>query len=231
MAINAVGQDLATYGRVQTKKDTENKGILGKDDFMKLLLVQLQHQDPTEPMDSQTILTQTSQLATLEASGNTNKALTNLATSLKASQNFSSVAAIGKTADLGSNAIGYKKMSTSTFEVYFPQEIKVGTVEILDNKGKIIATMPIDMKDKDGKALDKKASGVYKFDWDGKLTGGATAESGIYYVTVSYKNPKGEAQTTRLGTYPITAVRFEDGNVQVKLGSNYVPLNKVKEIY
>ncbi|WP_321779521.1 flagellar hook capping FlgD N-terminal domain-containing protein [Sulfurimonas sp.] len=231
MAINSVGQNLATNGEVNANKKVENKGILGKDDFMKLLLVQLQHQDPTEPMDSQTILTQTSQLATLEASANTNKALASLAASLKSSQNFSSVAAIGKTADLGSNAIGHKKSSTSTFEVYFPQEIKVGTVEILDSKGKIIATMPIDMKDKDGKVLDKKASGVYKFDWDGKLKSGAAAESGIYYVTVSYKNPKGEAQTTRLGTYPITAVRFENGDVQVKLGSNYVPLNKIKEIY
>ena len=98
MAINSVGQNLATNGEVQNTQTTEDKTILGKDDFMTLLLVELQHQDPTEPMDSEKILSQTSQLATLEASENTNKALADLATSLGASQNFSSISAIGKTA-------------------------------------------------------------------------------------------------------------------------------------
>ncbi|NOR58659.1 MAG: flagellar hook capping protein [Sulfurimonas sp.] len=231
MAITSTGLNAATNAETVTSTATENKTVLGKDDFMTLLLVELQHQDPTEPMDSEKILSQTSQLATLEASENTNKALSDLSTSLKASQNFSSISAIGKTADLGSNAIGHDEGSTSSFEVYFPQEIKTGTVEILDSEGKIVATMPIDMKDADGNVLDKKASDVYQFDWDGMLTDGSAAGSGVYYITASYTNPAGEAQTTRMGTYPIEAVRFENGSAQVKVGSNYVALDKVKEIY
>ena len=58
------------------------KAVLDKDSFMKLLLVELQHQDPTDPMDADKILTQTSQLATLESASNTNKALEDLATQL-----------------------------------------------------------------------------------------------------------------------------------------------------
>ncbi len=155
MAINSVGQNLATYGETQTAEVTENKGVLGKDDFMTLLLVELQHQDPTEPMDSEKILSQTSQLATLEASENTNTALENLAASLNSSQNFSSISAIGKTADLGSNAIAHDEGSLSSFEVYFPQEIKTGTIEVLDTEGKIVGTIDIDMTDEDGNTLEK----------------------------------------------------------------------------
>jgi flagellar basal-body rod modification protein FlgD len=221
MAINSVGQNLATNGEVQTATATENKTVLGKDDFMTLLLVELQHQDPTEPMDSEKILSQTSQLATLEASENTNKALSDLATSLNASQNFSSISAIGKTADLGSNAIAHDEGSTSSFEVYFPQEIQSGTIELLDSEGQIVGTMPV----------EPDAAGTYRFDWDGKLTSGDAAGSGVYYVTSSYINPAGEAQTTRMGTYPIEAVRFENGAALVKVGSNYVPLDQVKEVY
>ncbi len=95
---------------------------------MTLLLVELQNQDPTEPMDSEKILTQTSQLAGLEASENTNKALEDLAASLSSTQQFSTIAAIGKTADLGSNAIVLEEGSASTFEVYFPSDIQQGTV-------------------------------------------------------------------------------------------------------
>jgi len=111
---------------------------LGKDDFLKLLLVELQYQDPTAPMDTEKILTQTSQLATLEASANTTKALEELAASLKTSQNFNTVAAIGKMADLGSNGLIYEKGYSTDFEMYFPSDIASGQVEILDTDGNII---------------------------------------------------------------------------------------------
>jgi len=231
MAINSVGENLATNGTVDYTTAVEDKTVLGKDDFMTLLLVELQHQDPTEPMDSEKILSQTSQLATLEASENTNKALEDLAVSLSSSQNFSSISAIGKTADLGSNAIAHDEGSMSSFEVYFPQEIKAGTIEVLDSEGNIVATMPVEMEDENGNSLDTKASGVYQFDWNGTLADGTNAGSGVYYITASYTNPSGEALNTRMGTYPIEAVRFEGGEALAKVGSNYVSLESIKEVY
>ena len=91
MAINSVGENAALYNDPTTSTAVKDKTSLGKDDFMKLLLVQLQHQDPTEPMDSEKILTQTSQLAGLEASSNTNKALEDLAASLSNTQQFTTI--------------------------------------------------------------------------------------------------------------------------------------------
>ena len=222
MAITATGEN-AAYATTSTTttQEVEDQSVLGKDDFMTLLLVELQNQDPTEPMDSEKILTQTSQLASLESAENTNKALEDLAASLTASQNFSSISAIGKTADLGSNAIAHDEGSTSSFEVYFPQDIQNGTIEILNSEGQIVGTMPVEAND----------AGTYQFDWDGTLTGGAAADSGVYYVTSSYTNTAGEALTTRMGTYPIEAVRFENGSALVKVASNYVNLEDVVEVY
>ena len=184
-------------------------------------LVELQHQDPTEPMDSEKILSQTSQLATLESAENTNNALAELAATMGNSQQFSTISAIGKTADIGSNAIAFEEGSPASFEVYFPDEVASGTIEILDNEGQVISTV----------GIEPNPSGVYQFDWDGTLTSGGEAESGIYYVTSSYKNPAGDDLTTRMGAYPIESVRFEDGKALVKVGSNYVPLENIKEVY
>jgi len=233
MAINSYGDNLATNGVVGTASTgAKDKTALGKDDFMKLLLVELQHQDPTEPMDSEKILTQTSQLASLESAENTNTALEELAGSLGNSQQFSTIAAIGKTADLGSNAIAHDEGSISSFEVYFPESIASGNVEILDTEGNVVSTIPITMpEDANGDPADKRDAGVYQFDWNGELAGGASADSGVYYVTASYNDPDGNAQTTRMGAYPIESVRFEDGAAFVKVGSNYVPLDQVKEVY
>ena len=221
MAITSTGLNAALHTDYQAPITTEDKTALGKDDFMTLLLVELQNQDPTEPMDSDKILSQTSQLATLESAENTNKALEALAASLGTSQQFSTISAIGKTADLGSNAVGYDEGSVASFEVYFPEEVTAGTLEILDTNGNIVGTMDI----------AANPSGVYQFDWDGSLSDGSAASSGVYYITASYSDGAGNPQTTRMGAYPIESVKFEDGQTLVKVGSAYVPLENIVEVY
>jgi flagellar basal-body rod modification protein FlgD len=222
MAINAIGQDQAVYGNYTTSTEVvKDKTSLSNDDFMKLLLVELQYQDPTSPTDTEQILSQTSELATLEATDNTNKALADLAASLSASNDFSTISAIGKTADLGSNAIAIDKGSSSTFEIFFPQDVQQGSVEITDSNGDVIQTIDV----------GSNPSGVYQFTWDGTDKTGASVDGGIYYANASYTDTNGDPQTTRVGSYPIESVRFDDGKTLLKLGSNYVPLENVKEIY
>lgn len=218
MAISATS---STTSNTAASTAVNDKGVLGKDDFLKLLLVELQYQDPTEPMDSEKILTQTSQLATLESTENTNKALSELAASLSNTQQFSTIAAIGKTADLGSNAIALDKGSSSTFEMYFPTDVYKGTVEITDIDGKVIKTIDVGTNDK----------GVYQFTWDGTDKASNQVDAGIYYASASYTDPNGNALKTRVGTYPIESVRFEGGDTLVKVGSSYVSLSKIVEVY
>lgn len=221
MAITSTGLNAATNAEYVASTTTTDKSVLGKDDFMKLLLVELQNQDPTEPMDSEKILTQTSQLATLEATDKTNKALEDLATALGTTQQFSTIAAIGKTADLGSNAIVLDEGSDTTFEMYFPDDINKGTIEITDVNGNVLKTLDVGTNPK----------GVYQFTWDGTNTAGNTLDSGIYYASAKYTNPDGDSLTTRMGAYPIESVKFDSGKTYVKLGSSYVELSSVKEVY
>jgi len=219
--ITSTGLDASLYNDYAETTTVEDKTALGKDDFMTLLLVELQHQDPTEPMDSEKILTQTSQLASLESAENTNTALENLSASLANTQEFSTIAAIGKTADLGSDAISFDGSTTSSFEVYFPSDVEQGVVNITDLEGNLVATLDV----------GTNPSGVYQFDWDGMDANGNVAQEGIYRVNADYTSQSGESLSTRLGAYPIESVRFEDGETYVKVGSSYVTLADVVEVY
>lgn len=221
MAITSVGENAALYAEPVVDNSVEDKTSLSSDDFMTLLLAELQYQDPTEPTDTEQILTQTSQLASLEATDKTNNALEELAASLAASNDFSTISAIGKTADLGSNAILFEEGSSSEFEVYFPSDIESGTLEILNSDGAIVQTIDV----------GTNPAGVYAFEWDGVEASGESVESGVYYVTSSYKDPAGNDLTTRLGAYPIESVRFENGETLVKVGSSYIALENIKEVY
>ncbi len=217
----AVSEIATSTNLLDSPAGTNPKGVLGKDDFLKLLLVELQYQDPTEPMDSAKILSQTSQLSTLEASENTNKALEALSKSLLSSAQFSTVSAIGKIADTGSNGMIFEQGQNPSFEVYFPEAIASGNVEVKDSNGNVVKTIPIAPNDK----------GVYSFDWNGLSDGGDMADSGVYYIEASYANPDGKTLQTRAGAYPIESVRFEDGKSLLKLGSSYVPFESISEIY
>ena len=197
--------------------------VLDKDSFMKLLLVELEHQDPTEPMDSDKILTQTSQLATLESAENTNKALADLATQLTASRDFAAVSVIGKMASLGSNAVTLEKDKSAKFEIYFEKEIQNGTLSVTDKNGNLVKS--VSLADQAGK------SGVLAFEWDGTNNSGAQMAEGYYSVKADYIDSSNATQSTQFGIYPVESVRYDDGKPTIKLGSSYVPMDYIVEFF
>ena len=222
MAINAYGQNIATNGATPAASTAvKDKTSLKNNDFMTLLLVQLQNQDPTKPTDTATILTQTSQLASLESSDNTNTALTDLSSSLAASNNFGAISAIGKTANLGSDAISYTKGTDANFELFFPSDVASGNINIADANGNTLKTISADTGD----------AGIYNYSWDGTDAAGNSVEEGVYHVTASYTNAAGTNLTTKLGTYPIESIKFDNGTTYAKVASGYVALDKIAEIY
>jgi flagellar basal-body rod modification protein FlgD len=222
MAIDAYGNTLttATAATATAATAAANKTVLGKDDFLKLLLVELKNQDPTSPMDSEKILSQTSQLAGIEASENTNKALTTLASSLSASLQLSGISAIGKLADTGSNGVVLEKGQSTDFQIYFPSDVTTGSIKIMDVDGQVLRTMDVGATN----------AGVAQYTWDGKDNGGAVQQPGVYYVESNYTKTDGTTASSRVGIYPIESIKFDSGKTYAKLGASYVDFSTIKEI-
>lgn len=70
---------------------------LGKDDFLKLLITQLTHQDPTEPMDDREFIAQMAQFSTLEQMTNLSTEFQRLGGLLQSGQ---AISLLDKTVDI-----------------------------------------------------------------------------------------------------------------------------------
>lgn len=205
---------------------------LDKDAFMQLLLIELQHQDPTEPMDSEKILTQTAQLSSLEMQSNTNKTMQSmvdtmeiLTASFSASMSTSAVAAIGKMAKTSEQTV---KLTSPDQEIalslYMPEASDENgvTVEIYDAKGNLVKTQ---------KGEEKEISaGLLSAGWDGRNNDGVYAGAGEYKVKLIYNNKEGERITSEFGTYPIEGILFKDGIAYAKMANKEIAFADIVEI-
>jgi len=220
MALNSITSETKTTS--SNDKIFNPKSQLDKDAFLKLFIKELEMQDPTDPMDTDKMLEQTSYLTTLEMNNNMQKTLNNLADKLSLSQNLNSINAIGKMADTGNRYLNVTDDDTSkSFELYFGDDISSGNVIIKDKSGNIVKTFP----------LEAHTKGVLSFDWDLTDDNGQRVKSDTYEITAEYTSPDGKSHKTALGAYPIESIKFENGKAYAKLGSSYIPFNQIKEIY
>jgi flagellar basal-body rod modification protein FlgD len=92
--VNNTTTTSTTTGTTGASAPTNAKASMGKDDFLKLLVTQLQHQDPMSPMDDKDFMGQMAQFSSLEQITNMSTALQRMDYSNQLSQSF---ALIGRT--------------------------------------------------------------------------------------------------------------------------------------
>ena len=85
------------FNKQNTVNGRKTSQELGKDDFLKLLLTQLSHQDPTSPMDNNAFIAQMAQFSSLEQMNNMASGFEKMASLLN---NNDAVSTLGKTVDL-----------------------------------------------------------------------------------------------------------------------------------
>lgn len=216
---------IQSIGPTQFPASSSTQGTLGKDDFLKLLVSQLQNQDPLNPMDGTQFASQLAQFTSVEQLANIN---TTLQSSMDASKllnqsisNAMSTTVIGKEVRATGSTFNYTGTGTMKLGYTLPSAAVTATVQILDSTGKVVRTI-------DNPSV---AAGDSDFKWDGLTDTGAQAAAGSYTVNVTAKDVKGAAITASPFFYGIvTGVRFKSTGTVFLVDGQEINLSDILEV-
>ena len=138
------------------KAKAEKEDALGTDAFLKMLVAQLQNQDPLNPMDGTDFSAQLAQFSQLEQLMNLNTSMDDLAKSFTTDSDKDLVSYIGKqvTGEIESMEVKNGEVSGGFFSLSGNAEIMVS---ITDASGNTVKNM----------SLGTKGPGAHLIEWDG----------------------------------------------------------------
>jgi flagellar basal-body rod modification protein FlgD len=156
--------------------DSSSK-IMGKEDFLTLLVAQLKNQDPLNPDDPTAFTAQLAQFSTLEQLTNLNDSMTGLVTSTDNATKLSALGLIGKAVTFSGSSFTYN--GDDSVKLGYSLDGPAAEVQLLiqDSNGKAIRTLS-------GTELTK---GNHTLTWDGLDEDGNKMEAGTYKVAVTAK--------------------------------------------
>ncbi|MCK5088240.1 MAG: flagellar hook capping protein [Melioribacteraceae bacterium] len=198
---------------------------MGRDDFLKLMIAQLQNQDPLSPMDGTEYAAQLAQFTSLEQ-------LTNLNDSVNRSidANYYLTQSINNT--LTATLIGNNvKLASSSLQNIGQDDISFGynlgadaanvTVEIFNEDGALVSTI----------TEQNISSGDHQLSWDFTDNNGNKLPEGNYTFEVTATNANGDSlDATTFGTGTIDGIKFSENGTTLIVGGIEYQLADVLEI-
>ena len=194
---------------------------LGKDDFLQILVAQLQAQDPLAPMEGQEFASQLAQFSSLEQ-------LTNVNGNLEASQAFdvamsnnSAIALIGKNVDAPGNAVDLKSGEVETLSFSLDGDAADVSIDIFNSTGAIVSTID----------LGAQTKGLREYVWNGTDSSGALLPAGNYTFNVTASDSVGNfVPTETFAAGLVTDVIFEGGQAYAIVNGQKLAVNEISKV-
>ncbi len=188
-----------SYQSSDTQK-SEKDDALGRDAFLKMLVAQLQNQDPLNPMDGTDFSAQLAQFSQLEQLMNLNDGMEAMATSLTKDSDKDLIGYVGKQVSGDINTMQVTEGGVSGGFFNLPQVADV-VVEIVDSTGGTVKTL----------GEGTKNAGSHLISWDGTNDEGEAVGDGTYTFNVMANTGSGYNKISNSVTGTVDGVAYNDG--------------------
>ena len=212
-----VGVDSVQSGANQ-QAISQSNNVMGKDQFMKLLVAQLQHQDPLNPMDSTGFTAQLAQFSSLEQLQNVNTNLGNISASQASLGNAQAVSFIGKEITSSGSAFEVKNGVSDRINFNLEEDAAIVKIGVYNDRGEVVRVIEAGRMD----------AGEQSIVWDGLNQEGERASDGAYsYEILAVDMESLPVEVTTYSSGRVTGVNFKDGVPYLLTNQIEIPLSSV----
>ena len=170
---------------------------MGADDFLTLMVAQLQHQDPTKPMDNTEFVAQLAQFSTSTGVQELNESFSGLSASLTSSQMLQATDLVGRQVSTESN-VGF--LEAATDQDGGAVAMLDATVSLGGNRGGMLYVQDMTGQLVYSAALPADATGDFQIRWGGKDASGNMMPPGNYRISAE-ANVGGEVTSVPVYTH------------------------------
>jgi flagellar basal-body rod modification protein FlgD len=214
--------DLQSVNQTQQSGTTQLAGkSMGRDDFLKLLIAQLQNQDPLKPLDNQEFAAQLATFNSLDQLIGINQKLDGMQSQQGILGQLGAVSLIGKEIVADGNQISLTAGTPAAANYALAANAARVVISITDSNGNLVRTIE----------TGSQAAGEQSVLWDGRDNAGKTVPAGAYSIAVNALDAAGNrvaASTRSRGV--VTGVSLGGSELLLEIGAIKIPLSAVKGI-
>ncbi len=219
---------------IASQLSAQSEGVgdstLTQEDFLNLLVVELQNQDPLEPEDDTEFITQTVAFSQLEALTTMNSSLETMVelltmqaynnSSLTSGANF-----IGMEIEYQTNTVQVGDGTSNTISFYLGSAASAenSTIYVYNSEGSCVAIITPDTD---------LVAGQNTIVWDGTGISGTSVDAGTYYFdVVAYDSSGALVEVQEYGTGIVEGVKLVSGVLYFDIGDGVVSSEYVYSVY
>jgi flagellar basal-body rod modification protein FlgD len=208
MALDSINSSAAT-GALGASAASAGSGSDSEQRFLKLLVTQLNNQDPLNPLDNAQLTSQLAQMSTVSGIEKLNSAFQAMLAQSGSSQVLQSASLIGRTVLVPGSQLALKKGADVPFAIDMPQSAGSVKVTVTNAAGDAVRSFD----------LGSLPQGVKTLSWNGLSDTGASVADGSYTVNVVATSGDAKVAASALTYSSVTSVSQGASGVSLDLAS------------
>jgi flagellar basal-body rod modification protein FlgD len=228
-SIGAYAQETATDAAdtASSMASSEASGIaapqLSENDFLSLLVAQMQDQDPTQPSDPTAFVSQLASFSEVSGMDSMQSSMNNLASSMLASQVASGTSLIGQQVIASTDTASLTTGGTVTGALDVPSTATSVQVQVTDANGNAVSTFSV---------TPPSGGGDATFTWNGLESSGAAAPTGVYTFNVTAAGGGTSTTLTPMFASTVQSVSVNPSTqaLSINTSAGSIPLSSVVQV-
>jgi len=218
---NTASDPLSAY-RYEPDIKTSGSSELGQNEFMKLMIAQMENQNPLDPQDNGEFISQLAEFSSLEEMQKLTGTVEGLAVQYQSSQALQATAMVGRTVLVPATQTPLSAEGTVSGVVDLESSTGALNVSVFNGSGELVKEI----------SLGQQFAGTVPFTWDGTNTEGELMPFDEYTIKAEANQSGTVKQLDTLISSNVNSVSIgQSGSISLNLsGMGSVPLENVREI-